>query len=1004
MDIPGAVPGAIDIVGGRRGERVDSDNMDMSIMSIIASPPVGGSYVDVKFEHGAEPAGPSDTAKATIHEENYIFGKSAPIPPMQSLQEESENLNSPSSTEISLLPGEERATLQGGSSEWPIDGGTIFLTNYRVVVAINNDDGTKRFLIFPLQEIEQVDFSPIEVINLHMKGGRVIGIAFPEKSTDAPLLHKLIHTAFQRLNRPISTLYSTRPQEWTSNHTDNPMQSLNVFAWKFSEAVDRLDREGKLPPWLKRADSIANEITHIDFHRLGMSEHFQISSVNEDFKVCATYPEKIIVPKGISDEDIRNGAPYRSIGRFPAIVWRCRKTRAVLMRSSQPQVGILSWRNVTDEKIIEEAVKSSRIEGEEKKQFIIMDARGYTSAFANRARSGGYENSENYQQAKMEFLGLPNIHTVRGSFANIRNMLHNLGPNEQLLQTLQSTGWLNNLSHLLVSSANCAEHLSRGHTVLVHCSDGWDRTTQVTTLAKIMLDEHYRTIEGFEQLIRRDWIAFGHKLYDRQQIGVFNWGDSGERSPIFLQFLEAVRHLHREQPTAFQFSHAYLIKLAKHAYSGLFGSFIFNSHKERRETMNKWNGTLVEIWRFIGAHNEEYVNQTYDEKYVGPLKPINLSVINLRVWHEVLADECERYTLIYNNKEDRPSSGCTTPMASSSSNNLVKSKSSESINSLNVDGSLKDTPHHGHSVCSSSPSVEPTHTMSTSFHQPSMNQSTIVGVDAIDSDGLIRFEDDEQAMLRKKNKAREEAIRLRDEQIDELRKRALLEKSQSSVGKSHSYSESDIESTDHLERAMSDVSMVDSRELPNFRPNTTWEAESKDCGICRKEFNKMSVYQEDRQHHCRNCGKVVCEDCSKHRFAVVEEGQSVQKRVCNRCYDSMHEPKINRGSTTSTSSSSISSTDPKVISNPIHVNYDRNFPNEEEAESPKKKAKGPKKFLKGMFSCKKSNSDQKSNDPSLPQMSLFSPNVKLASIAEVHDPSEVQEDNISQGLPPQNEW
>ena len=35
-------------------------------------------------------------------------------------------------------------------------------------------------------------------------------------------------------------------------------------------------------------------------------------------------------------------------------------------------------------------------------------------------------------------------------------------------------------------------------SVLVHCSDGWDRTAQLTGLALIMLDSYYRTIEGFE--------------------------------------------------------------------------------------------------------------------------------------------------------------------------------------------------------------------------------------------------------------------------------------------------------------------------------------------------------------------------------------------------------------------------------------------------------------------------------------------------------------------------
>ena len=34
-----------------------------------------------------------------------------------------------------------------------------------------------------------------------------------------------------------------------------------------------------------------------------------------------------------------------------------------------------------------------------------------------------------------------------------------------------------------------------GHSVLVHCTDGWDRTPQITSLAQILLDPYYRTIE-----------------------------------------------------------------------------------------------------------------------------------------------------------------------------------------------------------------------------------------------------------------------------------------------------------------------------------------------------------------------------------------------------------------------------------------------------------------------------------------------------------------------------
>lgn len=31
--------------------------------------------------------------------------------------------------------------------------------------------------------------------------------------------------------------------------------------------------------------------------------------------------------------------------------------------------------------------------------------------------------------------------------------------------------------------------------VLVHCSDGWDRTTQIVSLAELFLDPFYRTFE-----------------------------------------------------------------------------------------------------------------------------------------------------------------------------------------------------------------------------------------------------------------------------------------------------------------------------------------------------------------------------------------------------------------------------------------------------------------------------------------------------------------------------
>lgn len=66
------------------------------------------------------------------------------------------------------------------------------------------------------------------------------------------------------------------------------------------------------------------------------------------------------------------------------------------------------------------------------------------------------------------------------------------------LSGIESSGWLRHTKAILDTSWFIAQTIDDGISVVVHCSDGWDRTAQVCSLASVLLDPYYRTIAGFQ--------------------------------------------------------------------------------------------------------------------------------------------------------------------------------------------------------------------------------------------------------------------------------------------------------------------------------------------------------------------------------------------------------------------------------------------------------------------------------------------------------------------------
>ncbi|XP_037087949.1 myotubularin-related protein 8-like [Pollicipes pollicipes] len=313
-----------------------------------------------------------------------------------------------------------------------------------------------------------------------------------------------------------------------------------------------------------------------EFRRMGVpNDVWALTDMNAAYEVCDTYPSLLCVPAAASTAVLLGCSRFRSKGRLPVLSY-LHSNQASICRCSQPLSGFKA-RCLEDEQMLELLRGTNPSE----KLMYVVDTRPKINAMANRASGKGYENENFYQNIKFYFFGIENIHVMRNSLNKLVETCESkTSAMSTFLSGLESSGWLRHVRSTLEAAQFVAASVEQGVTVLVHCSDGWDRTSQTCALAELLLDPYYRTIHGFQALIEKCWLAHGHKFTDRCG---FIQQDPKEISPIFTQFIDAVWQLSQLQPQAFQFNERYLLTLHDHVFSCQFGTFIGNCHKDRQD-------------------------------------------------------------------------------------------------------------------------------------------------------------------------------------------------------------------------------------------------------------------------------------------------------------------------------------------------------------------------------------------------------------------------------------
>lgn len=330
-------------------------------------------------------------------------------------------------------------------------------------------------------------------------------------------------------------------------------------------------------------------------------------------------------------------------------------------------------------------------------------------------------------------------------------------------------------------------------------------------------------------MIQKEFSAFGHKFITR------GW-ESGEKAPIFLQFLDCVYQLICQFPRAFEFNEKLLITLADAYHDGKYGTFLFNSHRERQEA--RVGNVCPSVWWHIATNPNRYTNISFtpEPSFIMP----DFIDRYLRFWSGFYFRYDERRKSSW--REETISARGLHQKLLDMQQKLLRLKKSD--------------PHAGKLRPYASPPAEPSVSSASSSSSSKASKSSahlsFKLIDELLNDVGLMIEQSSDAA-----------------QVDESMQESPPNSPRDSlIGEASGMSEMNSSKSDGKELRKSLLKA----NRPKWVPDSV-----KTCHTCQTKIGKGT------RHHCRACGHIFCDPCCNKKLPIPRLGYVQAVRVCESC-------------------------------------------------------------------------------------------------------------------------